>query len=78
VIDAEIALRHQFFHIAQAEAKPEIATNTKNDNVRFEMSALEQCWPLPLHRPQAYQTRSAALQHYRFAGGPQDEIAGLR
>src|SRR5688572_25202814 len=45
VIHAEIALGHQLFHVAQAEAKPEIATDTENDNVRFEMSALKQCRP---------------------------------
>jgi hypothetical protein len=67
-IESEIALRHQLFDAPQAEGKREITANTNNDDVTFEMSTLEQCRPLPLHRPRGHQIRRAALQQCPHAG----------
>ena len=45
VIHAEVALRHDLFEVSQAQAEPEIPPDAQDDDLRFEMSSLEQCWP---------------------------------
>jgi hypothetical protein len=63
VIHAQVALSHQLFNVSVAERKPEIATDTKDDDRGFKLSSFEQRRSLSSHASQAYQIGSAALQH---------------
>jgi hypothetical protein len=58
VIDGEVPLRHDLFQIPEAEPKPEIPADTQDDDLGFNMSPFEQRWPVPVHKPQAYQAPS--------------------
>ena len=61
------------FQISEAEPKPQIPAYTQDDDLGFKMSPFEQCWPVPVHKPQAYQAPSPALQHCR-----REDIAKLK
>src|SRR6188768_4111275 len=55
------------FQISEAEPKPQRPAYTQDDDLGFKMSPFEQCWPVPVHKPQAYQAPSPALQHCRLS-----------
>ena len=58
VIDGEVSLGHEFFQIPEAESKPKIPADTWDNDLGFKMSPFEQCRPVSLHEPQAYQIAS--------------------
>ena len=53
VINAEVAFGHHLFQVPKAEAKSEIPTDTKHDDLGFKMASLEQCRPFPSHPGQS-------------------------
>ena len=61
MIDGEVPLGHEFFQVPEAEPKPKIPADTQDDDLGFKISPFEQCWPVPMHEPQAHQTGSITL-----------------
>src|SRR3954447_8809236 len=51
VIYVDVPLRHDLFQVSQTERISKVTTNAQNDDVGFQMSPLEQRWPLPSHEP---------------------------
>ena len=67
VIHAEVALRHDFFQIPQAEAEPEIPPDAQDDDLGFKMPSLKQRWPVPSHAVQSVSVwPEHGLQHIGF------------
>ncbi len=55
MVDGKVAFDHHLFQVSEAQPKPEIPTDTQNDDFGFKMSSFELRWPIPVHEPQAYQ-----------------------
>jgi hypothetical protein len=64
LIASPISQWNHFFQVSQAEAEPKIPPNAEDDDVSFEMAALEQRWPVPSHAGQSVSEGTEdSLQH---------------
>src|SRR5215469_16058511 len=49
MVDMEIALGHHLLQVPEAEPKPQVPTNTQDNDLGFEMASLKQCRPVRSH-----------------------------
>src|SRR5215472_5540910 len=78
MVDMEIALGHHLLQVPEAEPKPQVPTDTQDNELGFEMSSLKQCRPVRSHPLQGTRHRSTGLHHFpaRRVGFSKGESAG--
>ena len=66
MVDVEIALGHHLLQVPEAEPKPQVPTDTQDNDLGFEMSSLKQCRAVRSHPPQGTRSPSG-LQHFQIS-----------
>ena len=68
VIHAKIAFGHDLFQLPQAERIPKVPAHAQHDDLRLEVSSLEQRRPLPFHAGRSLSVATQRLSLIAQAG----------